>query len=143
RVPAIKTHATSSAFQHHLCIKEKSLETKVHVLLNVTVKKRQPRLIGGEIHSRASIVRHDYCVFDDSRDRRPIDIRDFKQMPMKMQGVSIIGAVVQDQSVANPFLQHEFFFMRVWLSVHKEAVEFAGSARNFFKDHIDSLLRSR
>ena len=61
---------------------------------------------------------------------------------MHMQGVGVVGAVVEGEAVALAFVQDEFVVVRVGLAVDGEGVELAGTASgDFLKDHVDILAR--
>jgi hypothetical protein len=60
-------------------------------------------------------------------------------MAMHVEGVAIVGAIAQGEAVALAFVEDELVFVGVGFAVYGEGVEFAGTAGDFFKGHVDVL----
>src|SRR6202034_3578070 len=107
-------------------------ETKVHVLLDMAVKQRQARLVGDQIHRGASKCGHDHGIFLDAGSRLAVELDKLEQVPVHMQGVRIVTAIVKHQPVAASLSEHEFPFMRIFLAVDEPVIDPVGPARHFF-----------
>ena len=116
-------------------------ETVVHVLLDMAVKEGKPRLIGREIDDGATIVRDDDRILNNSGRLLAVDLDQFPEVPVKVHGMGVIGAVAHDQAVAGALFKKELAFVRVRLAVHEPQIEFACAAWNFFEHKFDGLLR--
>src|SRR5260370_20799132 len=121
------------------CVSKQCLEAEVHVMLNVTVEKRQPWLIGDEVHDRSSVERRHDSVLHDACGRLSVDLGQLEQMPMQMERMRIVGSIAEDEAIARALLEHELLVVRIRFAVDREAVELAHSARHFFEHHIDGL----
>ena len=71
-------------------VAKQRLETKVHVLLDMTVKQGETRLVGDHIHS----------VLPDARGRFAVELDKLEQVPVHVQRVSFVTAIVKHQPVA-------------------------------------------
>src|ERR1700722_5864978 len=102
-----------------LLIAKQSFESVVHVLLDVAVKQGQPGLIRGEIHNGSAVVgNHDRILQDASR-LLAVDLRQLPQVPVKMHGMRVIGAIAHDQAVPRSTFQHEFTFVRIRFAINQ------------------------
>ena len=91
------------------------------MLLNVAVKQRKPRLIGDHIHGNAAKHRDNHGIFHDSGRRFAIDIHQFKEVPVDVQWVGIVGAIAENDPVPRAFLQHKFLLVRIFLAVYQSS----------------------
>jgi hypothetical protein len=123
-----------------LGVAKQRLETKVHVLLDMAVKQREARLVGDQIHGGASKCGHDHRIFPDAGSRLAVELDKLEQVPVHMQGVRIVAAIVKHQPVAASLPEHAFPFMRIFLAVDEPMIDPMGPARHFFKDHVDGLV---
>ena len=108
-------------------------ETKVHVLLDMAVKQRQARLVGDQVHRGASICRNDHRVFHDAGSRLAVEFDELEQVPMDMERMRIVAAIVKHQPVAASLSEHEFPFMRIFFAVDEPVIDSIGSAGTFSK----------
>src|ERR1700723_2022143 len=83
-------------------------ETKVHVLLDMAVKQREARLIGDEIHRDASKCGNDYGILHDSGSGFAVDLDEFEQVTVHVQGGRIVAAVVKHEPIAASLAEHKF-----------------------------------
>src|ERR1700734_3426675 len=82
------------------CVPKQRHETKVHVLLDMAVKQRQARLIGDQIHRRAPKCRNDHRILPDTGGRLAVEFDELEQVPVDMQRVRIVAAIVEHQPVS-------------------------------------------
>ena len=118
-------------------------ETKVHVLLDMAVKQREARLVSDQIHCGASKCGNDHRIFLDAGSGLAVELDELEQVPVHVQGVRIVTAIVKHQPVAASLPEHEFPFMRIFLAVDEPVIDPMGPARHFFKDHVDGLVWRR
>src|SRR5579872_732780 len=62
-------------------------ETKVHVLLDMAVKKREARLVGDQIHGGASKRGNDHRILLDAGSGLAVELDKLEQVPVDVQGV--------------------------------------------------------
>jgi hypothetical protein len=115
-------------------------ETNIHVLLDMAVKQREARLVGDQIHCDASERGNDHRIFHDAGSRLAVELDELEQVPVHVQGVRIVTAIVKHQPVAVSLMEHEFPFMRIFLAVDEPVIDPMGPARYFFKYHVDGLV---
>src|SRR5215469_1059625 len=118
-------------------------ETKVHVLLDMAVKEREARLVGYQIHRGASPCGNDHRVLLDPGSRLAVELDEFEQVPVHMQRVRIVAAIVKYQAVTASLSEQEFPFMRIFFAVDEPAIDPIGPAGRFLKDHVDDLVWRR
>src|SRR5215469_12841084 len=85
-------------------IAEQSLEAVVHVLLQMTVKEGETRLICCKVDHCAAVVGHYDRVLDNSSRLFPVNLHQFPKVPMKMHGMRVVGTVAHHQTIANSCL---------------------------------------
>src|ERR1700733_3013313 len=106
---------TSAGFAESLrslSVAKQRLETKVHVLLDMAVKQRQARLVGDHIHHSASECGNDHRILLDAGSGLAIELDKLEQVPVHVQWVAVVTAIVKHQPVAASLPEHEFPFMR-------------------------------
>jgi hypothetical protein len=66
RLPCMDTCATRTddVTREVSRVAQQCLETEVHVLLDMAVKQRRPRLVGGKVHAGAAVGGHHHRVLD-------------------------------------------------------------------------------
>src|ERR1700678_2678261 len=89
-------------------------ETEVHVLLDMAVKQRQARLVGDQIDRGASIGGKDHRVFLYAGSRLAVELDELEEVPVDMQRVRIVAAVVKHQPVAVSLAKQELPFMLIF-----------------------------
>ena len=57
-----------------LGVAKQCLETKIHVLLDVTVKQREARLVGDEVHCDASKCGNDHRILHNAASRLAVEL---------------------------------------------------------------------
>ncbi len=82
-----------------LGIPEQRLESIVHVLLNVAVEEREPRLVGREINHGATEIGHNHRVLHDPCRLLSVDFDQFPQVPVQMHGMRVVGAVAHREPI--------------------------------------------
>src|ERR1700744_3698959 len=92
-------------------------ETEVHVLLDMAVKQRQARLVGDQIHCGASKCGNDHRVFLDAGSLLTVEFNELEHVPMEVQRVRVVAAIVKHQPVAASLSEHKFPFMRILFTV--------------------------
>src|SRR6202050_5937525 len=92
-------------------------EPIVHVLLDMAVKHRQASLVGYQIHRGASKCGNDDCILLDSGGGLAVELDKLEHMPVHVQRVSIVAAIVKHQTIAASLPQHELLFVRIFLAV--------------------------
>src|ERR1700691_5796649 len=88
-------------------------ETKVHVLLDMAVKQRQARLVSDQIHCGASKCGNNHRILLDAGSGLAVELDELEQVPVHVQGVRIVTAIVKHQPVAASLSEQEFPFMRI------------------------------
>ena len=81
-------------------VAKQRLETKVHVLLDMAMKQREARLIGDEIHRDASKCGNDHGILHDAGSWLAVEFDKLEQVPVEVQRVGIVTAIVKYQPVA-------------------------------------------
>src|SRR5580704_8176032 len=118
-----------------LGVAKQCLETKVHVLLDMAVKQREARLVGDQIHGGASKRGNNHRILLDAGSRLAVELDKLEQVPVDVQGVRIVTAIVKHQPVATSLPKHEFPFMWIFLAVDEPVIDPGRSARYFLEDH--------
>src|SRR5580692_3406871 len=106
-------------------------ETEVHVLLDMAVKQSQAWLVGDQIHRGASKCGNDHRVFLDAGSWLAVDFDELEQVPVDMQRVRIVTAIVKHQPVAASLPEQELPLMRIFFAVDEPVIDSVGSARHF------------
>src|SRR5580704_673741 len=109
---------TDSEPVRRLRIPQQRLEPEIHVLLNMAVKQSWSRLIGGKVHARASVSRHHDSILNHARRCLPVNLGDLQLVPMQMQRMRIVGAVMERQPVPGPLLEQKLLIVRVGFPIH-------------------------
>src|ERR1700733_7713042 len=91
-------------------------ETKVHVLLHMAVKQRQSRLVSDQIHCSASKCGNNHRVLLNAGSGLAVELDELEQVPVHVQGMGIVGAIVKHQPVAASLPEQEFAFMRIFFA---------------------------
>ena len=73
--------------------------------------------------------------------RLAVDLDQLKRVPVHVQRMIVFAAIAKHQAVAPALLQHKFLVVRIFLAVDGPTVEQARAAGNFFKNHVDGLVR--
>src|ERR1700689_2724553 len=115
-------------------------ETKVHVLLDMAVKQRQARVVSDQIHGGASKCGNYQRILLDAGSGFAVEPEELEQVPVHVQGVRIVPAIVKHQPVAASLSEQEFPFMRIFFAVDEPMIDSIGYARHFFKDHVEGLV---
>src|ERR1700722_9204255 len=136
---ANRTGASSEFFSG---VSKQRFEAKIHVLLDMTVKQRKAWLVGDELHRDPSERGNDHSVLHDPASGLAVDLNDLEQVPVNVYRVTVVTSIVKHQSVPLSLSKHEFALVRIFFPVDEPVVDPVRSARYFFKDHIDNLVRS-
>src|SRR5271170_6469725 len=115
-------------------VAKQRLETKVHMLLDMAVKQREARLVGDQIHGGTSKCGNDHRILLDAGSRLAVELDKLEQVPVDVQRVGIVAAIVKHQPVAPSLMEHEFPFMRIFLAVDEPMIDPMWPARHFFED---------
>ena len=126
-----------------LAVAKQRLESKVHVLLDMAVKQREAWLVGHQVHHGPAKCGNDHRVLQDAGSGLAVELDEFEQVPVEVQWVRIVTAIVKHQPVAASLVEDEFPLMRIFLAVDEPMVDPMRPARHFFKDHVDGLVRGR
>src|ERR1035438_7955837 len=64
---------------------QQRLEPVVHMVLDMAMKQRLPRLVGGKVHAHSAIRGSHHRVLDNARRCPSVDLRDLELMPMQVR----------------------------------------------------------
>src|SRR5271156_3134149 len=105
--------------EFNLRVAKQCPETVVHVLLDMAVKQREPRLVGDKVHYRPAVIRNHHRIFYDASRFAAVYVNQFEFMAMQVQRMGIARAVTKNKPVTSSLPEHEFPFVRILLSVHQ------------------------
>ena len=69
------------------------------------MKQRQTRLVGCKVHAGAPVGGHHDSVLNHARRGFPINLGDLELVPVQVQRMRIVGAVMKRQPVARALLE--------------------------------------
>ena len=92
RVPSARADRLRILKQRH--------ESEIHVQLLVTVKQRQPRIVGDEIKSQLLEPAEHHDVFDHAGRGLAANVRQFKTVAVQVQGMNVVAGVAEFQPIA-------------------------------------------
>jgi hypothetical protein len=97
------------------------------------VKESQAWLIGDQIPRGASKCGNDHRILLDPGGGLVVELDKLEQVPVHVQRVRIVTAIVKHQPMAASLPQHEFPFVRILLAVDEPVIDPVGPSRHFLK----------
>ena len=117
-------------------------ESEILMELHVAVEERQTGIICHESYGGGSPASYADNVLHQPGHRFPTDFDDLERVAVQVQWVDVTGAlVVEEEFVALPFLQTQLFDIRKTLAIDRPAIEVDFVPWNFFKLHLEGVIR--
>src|SRR5438105_4569420 len=98
------------------------------MMLDMTVKQRQSRLVRRKVYTCTAIGRHYHGILDDPRRRLKVNLGELELVAMQVHRMSVVGTVVKRQPVTSALFEHKLLLVRIRFAVYGKTVELAGAA---------------